>query len=421
MKSISKDIENLISNKYTFEEIIHEIYVKESRFFNRDIAYETMKFLYGYFPGKVEECAENIFEYDISNYQDVHKSDRKQEHTYNLYINLYCIAVLLESDENKYEKYKDLLVDFYTDNKMTSEMITILFKCSRYDERLFSILKYKILNDYYTGAMIELNSLQGEKFLEYLVNNNIKTYPYYRNILFSHKSYRSNIIKQLFIENKQCFYETYEFSKDIRGYSYQFLFMCAVMLNNNEGREILEEVKLKLSHYVGNTMRVEDGEKTIYDFIISDDKGLKLKAEYEFKKMLERKMNIFVFGDFPLLVEVFSVLYDFDESAKTFIDFLIINTKKYSSISKLCVLMNVFLKTRKKWLNSEEKNDIEMFIDNRMLEVRDVVMFLGADDVYFELEGGDNIFNLEFMCYKMEKYHKEVLKLMSPGGMQDCR
>lgn len=62
-----------------------------------------------------------------------------------------------------------------------------------------------------------------------------------------------------------------------------------------------------------------------------------------------------------------------------------------------------------------------MFIDNRMLEVRDVVMFLGADDVYFELEGGDNIFNLEFMCYKMEKYHKEVLKLMSPGGMQDCR
>lgn len=386
---------------YEFEEILEMTFYESKNYASSNVGYEIIKFMYEKAEEKVEYYASQLMVKDLEKFMNI-GSVFKGDKVHEFYLQLVCVNVLLDEDYDKYKNYADILADYFKKASLNEQLIMILFRVYKHDDRLAAILKENILADHYVNEILYRKHGHSKKYLQFLKENNLKAYPYYCMIAcHENKEGRNSILKELFINDKETFYDTYEFLKSYKQEAYNSLYLLAVMLKNNEGKELLEKDKKEFVNYAWALSRRASSKNNLFKLVLEDDK----KTDDFFNEIIE-KTNAFYIGPYNDMLKVFSLLSLYDEGCRKFIDYILSSKDLRKDAGMLSMAVDRVISTRNKWLDADIKKEMDDIL-YKYFEVEDIFRFLCVSRNNYRYTS--NMFTHEFVsAYTKENEDKAV-------------
>ncbi len=397
--STNKDnINFLILIGYDMQSILNETLLKSKFWFFENKAYDVMTVLVENFEDEVCKICEELTIEELAKYK---KKDCEEN---EFLMKLTAAAALLQLNKEKYSKYVDILINYYTNLEFDTEATVILYHCYKFSEELKNIFKSELLKNPNISLILTRQCINKNQLLKLLMEEGLKTYPYYMILACNYEDdvEKAKVFNKLFAEDKTTFYETYEFIKSASGKEYNSIFLLAIMLKNGEGKEQLEKDKSQFINYTYEITHRSNEKKNIYNECIKDIASAKVL----FSRLIKTNRRKMKFGSYLDLIRIFSVLYDFDSNAKKFIDFIIENLKEKGELRLLCLAINNFINIRKIYMDIDINNEIEQIL-NRYIDEEYLYKFLciSTKDYYLS----DTIFNHQLVCkYTRENQQKAV-------------
>lgn len=362
------ELQLLINIGCSFEEILEEVFFKNKYCFNRyNEGYKYTEILYKSFPKEIENLGYGVFNIDLSKYEN-YRYIIKEDGTdvYEFLLKLFAAAVLLNSDKEKYKEFIEPLCKFFTHAILNEELTVALCSCYKLDDRFFQILKDKILNCLYISNNLYYAYFDYDEkaYLKFLKDNNIETYPYYAMLSAKHMNDDAavNSIKKLFKNDKDTFYKAYDFLVKEYKVTEESMFLIAIMVNNNESYELY---------------------KKNMDIFVEQSKSNKLiyKAYLKSKAFAEKNINNMdsIHKDY-YDIKLLSLFYDVDDNVKEYIEFVFSKVKEKGNDKEFASVVDTFLGSRYKWLDSDIKDDINKLLG--IISLTDLFKFLciGVDN-----------------------------------------
>jgi len=411
------DVKFLLEIGYDCESILEESLLKTVNWFSVNKAYDMILYLFNNNKEDIEKYAENLLSEDLDKFTNISTTGFIPG-SKSFLTQLTCATVLLNHDKEKHKKYIDILADYFNQAKLVRELIIILYRCYDKDQRLEEILKHNILNDIETSVTLSYYCVEGKKLLGFLKALNIDTYPYYSLIVtdynYGESSNKNKILDNLFNEDKETFYKTYEFVKKAKGREYNSLYMLAVMLKNKEGHEILNKDKERFVHYARKLGKRTNEKENLFELIQNNE----AKAKNYILRMndtVNKYSTPFANGPYADMIRIFSVLYDYDEASHKFIDFFIKTLITEKNIRVICVVINHFLSVRNQYLNINIQHELKNII-GRYIEVEDLFSFLciSRNDYYL----CKTVFTHEEVCEFTKNNKEKALKFFNDKNIK---
>ncbi len=348
--NICEDVEVCGEIGIDFNTIIQYAFLDRKRFTNGE-AFEIIEIMYKYYKEELIKYTEDLITYDIK--------DLLTRKYIELYPLLICGQVIYFNDKENYKEYLFKCVECLKRMDLTQEVAILLNKVYKENTEILELVKNKILEEPNYGKKMFF-IMHHENFLQFLKENNMPLYPYYGVIgcRYCFNSYKKGeIFNKIYHEDKETIFNAYQYLLNIDNEGAYALRPLALMLNDGYALDECEKQKLNILKYSEELLDKRISRVNPYEVVLRDNKS----AQRNVKKTIN-SYGI-SYSAWVELIKVFIVYYDFDETVKKFIDFIISIVQEEKGSRNLWHLLSYFVFQRKEWLNKDIKESIQYLIE----------------------------------------------------------
>lgn len=355
--SIIYDVEICLRVGYDFDFILKQGILRYGTNLTVNSVYKVAEMLQNACPAEAEAFADLLL---------TDKLDAWKKQNADFALALYLAVILLKKESEKYNRYLPALLA--AASKGGDYVLGMLYYGYSLSSELKELLLDKITTHTSAIRTVYASFMGYADMRPFLQEIGAPLWPYYYLVgtNMDTKADRAAVLVELYKEDKQVFMDTY--ARMVNGAASQDavygLYMLAVLLENGEGKELLEPAERTIIHAMKRLLgeynrqnRHGNGgtgptEQQIIDETITTE---------EWRKWLGL-MGYFGWGTAKLIIEALGLVYEYSSHARRFVGLLMLQAKGADCQNNVSVTIDLILAARKKWLGKAPSDSLRMLL-----------------------------------------------------------